>query len=410
MKHSKKGFTLVELLVVIAILAILATVSVVGYTSFIAKANLSNDQSAIAQANIALQAAAIPNGFQYPSDAIDELYKAGWNAGKMQPYSNGFSYAYNASTNKMYLIDEEGAVVYPEACDKSQLWAFYYNSVEGKIDGVANYIAMTHITNSANFTQAFGDNGNYTIDLNGYTFDLGQDNGLSNVTICNGAYISGTVEVEEDVKQYASASSIEETANKKYEYTVFRNVSVDISVPMSFENCIFYDCQIITTDNISFANCRFVGGRSADYPVFESRANREGTFTVNIINCVFDNVTRGINIANGVYPATNSRVVNISGCEFTGTTAEKHIIQYAAPNAIVNVTNCNFVSLGASPSIIRMHDSMKDLSIYADLAENITFTNNTIASSIPVEKYVDTDGITTDAAVQLDNAMTNKMK
>ena len=39
MKRTKKGFTLVELLVVIAILAILASVSVVGYTAFIKKAN-----------------------------------------------------------------------------------------------------------------------------------------------------------------------------------------------------------------------------------------------------------------------------------------------------------------------------------------------------------------------------------
>ena len=41
MKRTKKGFTLVELLVVIAILAILASVSVVGYTAFISKANNS---------------------------------------------------------------------------------------------------------------------------------------------------------------------------------------------------------------------------------------------------------------------------------------------------------------------------------------------------------------------------------
>ena len=40
-KNTKKGFTLVELLVVIAILAILSSVAVVGYTSFIGKANQS---------------------------------------------------------------------------------------------------------------------------------------------------------------------------------------------------------------------------------------------------------------------------------------------------------------------------------------------------------------------------------
>lgn len=39
MKKTKKGFTLVELLVVIAIIAILSTVAVMGYTSFVDKAN-----------------------------------------------------------------------------------------------------------------------------------------------------------------------------------------------------------------------------------------------------------------------------------------------------------------------------------------------------------------------------------
>ena len=54
MKNSKKGFTLVELLVVIAIVAILSTVAIIGYTSFMKKADLSNDQAFIAQANTTL--------------------------------------------------------------------------------------------------------------------------------------------------------------------------------------------------------------------------------------------------------------------------------------------------------------------------------------------------------------------
>lgn len=45
MNNTKKGFTLVELLVVIAILAILAAVSVVGYTSFIERAEVSNAET-----------------------------------------------------------------------------------------------------------------------------------------------------------------------------------------------------------------------------------------------------------------------------------------------------------------------------------------------------------------------------
>ena len=48
-KNTKKGFTLVELLVVIAILAILASVSIVGYTAFINRAHESNAKTEAAQ-------------------------------------------------------------------------------------------------------------------------------------------------------------------------------------------------------------------------------------------------------------------------------------------------------------------------------------------------------------------------
>ena len=93
MKQTKKGFTLVELLVVIAILAILATVSVVGYTAFITRANLSNDQAFIAQANTTLQAAAIPNKFESAGAAINALDENGFS-GKYTPYSRAVAYSH----------------------------------------------------------------------------------------------------------------------------------------------------------------------------------------------------------------------------------------------------------------------------------------------------------------------------
>ncbi len=59
MKKTQKGFTLVELLVVIAILAILSTVAVVGYTSFINKAEKQAAETEVAQIKTVIENAFI---------------------------------------------------------------------------------------------------------------------------------------------------------------------------------------------------------------------------------------------------------------------------------------------------------------------------------------------------------------
>ena len=49
MKNKKKGFTLVELLVVIAILAILVTVSIIGYSAFVKNATKAKAEAELNQ-------------------------------------------------------------------------------------------------------------------------------------------------------------------------------------------------------------------------------------------------------------------------------------------------------------------------------------------------------------------------
>ena len=61
MKKTQKGFTLVELLVVIAILAILSTVAVVGYTSFINRAEKQAAETEMAQIETVINNALIIN-------------------------------------------------------------------------------------------------------------------------------------------------------------------------------------------------------------------------------------------------------------------------------------------------------------------------------------------------------------
>lgn len=71
MKTKKKGgFTLVELLVVIAILAILSTVSIVGYTSFMQRAAVSNDENVASQINNFLTALRVDSSSEYYGEEI----------------------------------------------------------------------------------------------------------------------------------------------------------------------------------------------------------------------------------------------------------------------------------------------------------------------------------------------------
>ena len=71
-KRIKKGFTLVELLVVIAILAILASVTVVGYSAFTQKAKDSVAQQELTQIHNYLYAEDINNDdFAFTKNGIE---------------------------------------------------------------------------------------------------------------------------------------------------------------------------------------------------------------------------------------------------------------------------------------------------------------------------------------------------
>lgn len=110
---KKKGFTLVELLVVIAIVAILAAVSVVGYTVFINRANMSADQQAVTQMNTMLEALDVNNE---PEDIVAlwaYLNETGLTAEDYKPLSNGHIFVWDKELNRVLLV-KDNKVVYPE--------------------------------------------------------------------------------------------------------------------------------------------------------------------------------------------------------------------------------------------------------------------------------------------------------
>lgn len=181
---KKKGFTLVELLVVIAILAVLATVSVVGYTSFIEKANLSNDRTTIEMINENLAAASVAQKPETAGEAIAMLYKLDVYGEKLTAYTVGYKYVYNLEENAFYLVDEDGAAVYPGKVSREKLWALYNDRPEDKIPGFTNYVATGSISNQAALDAVFGDGASYRFDLQKSGFLMGTVG--SNVTVVSG--------------------------------------------------------------------------------------------------------------------------------------------------------------------------------------------------------------------------------
>lgn len=113
-KLIKKAFTLVELLVVIAILAVLSTVAVVGYNGFVEKAEISADQQAVVQMNLALQADSITEKLpQNTTEVASILYKNGYN-GDFRNAHEEYEFVWLKDVNVVALM-EDFVIVYPKA-------------------------------------------------------------------------------------------------------------------------------------------------------------------------------------------------------------------------------------------------------------------------------------------------------
>ena len=108
--HNHEGFTLVELIIVIAILAILSSVAVVGYSSYVEKANKQADQTLVAEIMNALTLAYYDGtiteaGYVILSfDAVPEVSDATFAAAMAAAYGDNW----NAEGNKSLCLQYAG--------------------------------------------------------------------------------------------------------------------------------------------------------------------------------------------------------------------------------------------------------------------------------------------------------------
>jgi len=130
MRKRKRCFTLVELLVVIAILAVLATVSILGYAAFTKKANISNDQAVVSQMNIALKSnEALGDKARYCHQAVQQCIDAGFILENLTPSTAKYNFAYDQANNRFMLLDENYEFNYGE--DNHSTDRYYIHVVVG---------------------------------------------------------------------------------------------------------------------------------------------------------------------------------------------------------------------------------------------------------------------------------------
>ena len=172
MKNSKKGFTLVELLVVIAILAILASVSVVGYTKFIEKAAKSNDDALTTQINVLISGEKISQRQEtFDKLALSAILKpalGGPDDVVIQSNKYGYDIYWNEDINEFVLITiEEGEEKLWETLSDILGWEENITPPDNPSEEDSNDITIPDDTTKETFTinELYSD----TKPENGYT-------------------------------------------------------------------------------------------------------------------------------------------------------------------------------------------------------------------------------------------------
>lgn len=429
-KTNKRGFTIVELVIVIAVIAILAAVLIPTFSNIVKKANLSNDQQNVRNMNTALAVEVIPNSkFEYAGDAITGLYAEGWNMGKLETYSTGYHYAYSLENNRMYLLDEAGTVVYPEeSVDKSTLWGLWKNTATDMSSGITKYISLVNI-NGGYYATHFAE-GTYTIDLQGHYISY-TGSTLENVTVLNGIFISGATKAENedivaldkieknDIESGTDAEHIKVIENK-----VFDGAGDGTSLNFTnvkFVNCYFYNVKASGTKlgNRTFENCTFFDTPSNSYLFnLQGMATATGSDAysgyLTVKNCTFINCARVFNLPVCVYgQEDDGGTILIEGNTFYAVTqSERSTCQFnvqGITNPVdktmtpkyLNITfaNNNYVECATTQAgLFTINSGLYDISSGLT-AEHITFTNNTVNSSIDSSKYIVNDDGKPDANI-----------
>lgn len=286
-QRRQKGFTLVELLVVIAIIAILATVSIIGYTQFIKRANMSADQQAVTQMNTLLEGLDVTNE---PDDVVDlwtYLNETGLDAEDYKPLTKDHYFFWDKSINRILLVDKENKVIFPKAYaeagkSNSKEWYTLSGTIELKEPPVVKNKAV-EIASASDFittvTDAIKMGGVDTMDLSDDVNMMGASHGSVSLNKNFTLKGKGGVKTLSNLvsTEYASVGTGDLYAGKKYGSALFGNIASNTNVEIkniTFDGLVMgsYDIGIagilvgtintgakLTLENVTFKNCTIYG-------------------------------------------------------------------------------------------------------------------------------------------------------
>ncbi|MGM9631905.1 MAG: prepilin-type N-terminal cleavage/methylation domain-containing protein [Eubacteriales bacterium] len=201
---KKKAFTLVELLIVIAILAILATVSIIGYTSFIDRANESVDTQLIHQLNTAVL---LKDSEPTMQAALNAAIDAGFDVAKINARAENNKILWDSANEVFCYLDGDSLVYVPETNkvtpEKWELWEI-----------VTDASAVATSEHSVYWNGGAVD----ALTVNGVGFDAGTSS-VASVTY-NGASEARNVVVRTNSEATTLNITVYESADKSQSDTV----------------------------------------------------------------------------------------------------------------------------------------------------------------------------------------------
>ena len=390
--RNKKGFTIVELVIVIAVIAILAAVLIPTFAGIIKKANLSADQQAVRQMNVALAAEFATETPEDLKQVVDVLDSEGYNVGSLTPLTKNHTFYWCEGTKIIVLVEGENTVVYPT--DASFDVAKAHNLSDGasfiNVKATTSEAAAEALANGSDLTleadvvlvDTVDINGDVTVDLNGHVLDA-SDNGGRLFNIKDGATLTINAEGATIKCGAYGLFNIDPTVANA---TIVVNGG---TFTADLDNGAFIKARGNGTINITLNNVNYADTSDDSY-IMNTQAAKGSTITLAVNGGTFD-AAFGFQ-AGDVYQIDGAKITTdgfaieaqgnstITNCTITsGTTYEGDKVSGGAIPAIAvvaaNRENCNVVVKDCTINAGKY--------VYGTLGENakLTATGNTLSGA-----------------------------